>query len=220
MVKDPGVLPLRVYKKLIGEGSVVVDCRNKDQFTAGFIPGSIFLGVEHGNEKWAERLIPKEEPLLLLAPEGEEEKTATSLIKTGFSEVRGALKGGFPAWKAAGEPIDMLIEIDSDELALDIPFDDDLLVVDVRESDEFDKTHIRKAVHLPLSEMTDVMHIASLDEGANIYVHDDKVYESLIAASLLKRHGYERVRIIADPWEKIRKNSKIDKAKKPADSTK
>ena len=48
------------------------------------------------------------------------------LARVGFDNVEGYLKGGFDAWKNAGEPIDIIIEVDADELGMDIPFDDNL----------------------------------------------------------------------------------------------
>ena len=51
------------------------------------------------------------------------------LARVGFNNVNGYVAGGFEAWKAAGEPIDMIINIEADELAMDIPFDENLVVL-------------------------------------------------------------------------------------------
>jgi hypothetical protein len=36
--------------------------------------------------------------------------------------------GGFPSWKKIGEPIDLIVGVEHDELAMDIPFDEKLVV--------------------------------------------------------------------------------------------
>jgi rhodanese-related sulfurtransferase len=64
--------------------------------------------------------------------------------------VIGYVDGGFEKWKAAGEAVDMIIDIEADELAMDIPFDQNLVVVDVRKPAEFADGHVKNALNLPL----------------------------------------------------------------------
>jgi 3-mercaptopyruvate sulfurtransferase SseA len=44
----------------------------------------------------------------------------------GIDNVLGYLEGGFEAWRDAGEEIDLIIDIEPDELAMDIPHDSKL----------------------------------------------------------------------------------------------
>ena len=106
----------------------------------------------------------------------------------------GYLSGGFQAWKEAGEPIDMIIDVEPDELAMDLPFDDRLLVIDVRRETEFADGHIRNAVNIPLEEMTDPVNLANIEDEHNVYLHCAGGYRSVIAASLLKRQGLHNLR--------------------------
>ena len=135
------------------------------------------------------------------------------LARVGFDNVEGYLKGGFEAWKNAGEIIDILIQVDADELAMDIPFDDNLTVLDVRNENEFAEGHVKDAMNLPLSHMTDLSQIARLEENQNIYVHCGGGYRSVIASSLLKRQGYHNLRNVFGGWAKIKeqKNIKTEK---------
>lgn len=215
MQHTPEILIPQDFKKLITNGYGIVDCRDGHEFVAGYIPNSIFLGSVQEIERWAATILPPADPLLLVLPDTVDGKrNIDSFKKAGIPQIKGILKGGFSAWEKSGEPVDMLIEIDSDELALDIRFDDDLLVVDVREKDEYDHEHIRGAVAVPLSELGDVARIAVLDETANIYLHGNKVSESLLAASVLKKHGYDRVHVLSEPWESIRRNTKMGRTVK------
>ena len=81
---------------------------------------------------------------------GKEEETIVRLARVGFDNVEGYLEGGFEAWKNAGETIDIIIEVDADELAMDIPYDDNLMVLDVRNENEFAEGHVKDAMNLPL----------------------------------------------------------------------
>jgi len=131
------------------------------------------------------------------------------LARVGFEKVEGFLKGGFEAWEKAGEKKDLIIDIEPDELAMDIPFDDNLTVLDVRKFIEFAEGHVKDAVNLPLAEMTDVAQIANLEENQNIYVHCAGGYRSTIAISLLKRQGYHNVRNVLGGWNQIKEQKSI-----------
>ena len=154
--------------------------------------------------------MPFDKPIVLICDKGKEEETLVRLARVGFENVEGYLKGGFEEWKKSGERIDLVINIDADELAMDIPFDDRLTVLDVRRFNEFANGHVKGAVNLPLAEMTDVAQIAQLEEDQNIYVHCHSGYRSVIAASLLKQQGYHNLRNVSGGWEKIKEQENIN----------
>ncbi|HXS58844.1 MAG TPA: rhodanese-like domain-containing protein [Hanamia sp.] len=217
-VKSKGLTPLSVedLKSKIKEGFVVLDTRNAEEFTNGFVPGSIFIGLEGRFAEWAGTLLSFKNPILLVTAPGMEEETLIRLARVGFDNVEGYLKGGFDAWKNAGEKIDLVIDVEADELAMDLPFDDKLLVVDVRKPNEFIEGHVKDSLNIPLSEMTDVAQIAHLEEDQNIYVHCAGGYRSVIAASLLKQQGYHNLRNVLGGWGKIKEQKSISTEKEPS----
>ncbi len=210
-VKRKGLTPLNVaqFKQKIDKDLIVLDTRIAEEFSKGFIPGSVFIGLEGRFAEWAGSLLPFHQRLLLVTDEGKEEETIVRLARVGFDNVEGYLKGGFAAWKGAGETTDMIIEVDADELAMDLPFDDNLTVVDVRNENEFAEGHVKDAMSFPLSDMTDMAQIARLEENQNIYVHCGSGYRSVIASSLLKRQGYHNIRNVVDGWAKIKEQKNI-----------
>ena len=127
----------------------------------------------------------------------------------GFANVAGYVNGGFEAWKKAGEEVDMVINVEADELAMDIPFDDKLLVVDVRKPTEFAEGHVKNAMSLPLNEMSDPINLSEFEEDQNIYVHCQGGYRSLIASSILKRQGIHNIRNVVGGYKKISEQKKI-----------
>ena len=131
----------------------------------------------------------------------------------GFENVEGYLEGGFEAWKKAGEKIDLIINVEADELAMDIPFDKNLLIVDVRRYNEFAEGHVKDAINISLDEMVDVAQIAQLEENQNIYLHCAGGYRSVIAASLLKRQGYHNLRNVLGGYAKIKEQKTIQTEK-------
>jgi rhodanese-related sulfurtransferase len=127
----------------------------------------------------------------------------------------GYLDGGFETWKSAGEPIDIIVDIEPDELMMDIPFDPNLLVVDVRKEAEFGDGHLPDAHNLPLDTMNDIVELANLEETQNLYVHCAGGYRSVIACSLLKRHGFHNIRNVLGGWEKIKELENVKIVKEP-----
>lgn len=202
-------LDLDIFKEKIKEGCIILDSRPATEFTTVFIPGSVSIGLGGQFEEWAELLISSKTGLIFIAPEGREEETAKKLFNAGIRNIEGYLEGGVETWLNGGEKIDMIIDIEADELAMDLPFDPNLKVVDVREYSEFSKGHVRDAINLPLDEMADLAQIASLEDDQNLYVHCSDGYRSVTAASLLKREGYHSVRNILGGWEKIKEEKNI-----------
>ena len=189
--------------------TIILDTRNAENFINGFITGSIFIGLEGRFAEWAGSLLPFDKPLLLVTDIGKEEETIIRLARVGFSNFVGYLDGGFEAWVNAGEKIDMIISVEADELAMDLPFDKNLLAVDVRKEIEFAEEHIKDAINMPLNDMTDLALIAGLEEDQNIYVYCGGGYRSLIASSLMKRQGIHNLRNVEGGWEKIKEQKKI-----------
>jgi hydroxyacylglutathione hydrolase len=211
-VKLKGLTGLTVaeFKKKIKENVIILDTRNETVFTQGFIPGSIFIGLEGRFAEWAGTLISFQQRIILVTETGKEEETIIRLARVGFDKVEGYLQGGFEAWKDAGEEIDMIIDVEADELALDLKHDPKLTVIDVRRETEFGDGHIKNAVNLPLSDMTDVAQLANFEENQNLYVHCGGGYRSIIAASLMKRQGYHNLRNILGGWNKIKEEKNIE----------
>lgn len=211
-IKTKGLTPLTVkdFKEKIKENVVVLDTRKVTEFTNGFIPGSIFIGLEGRFAEWAGTLLPFHQPIILVTDKGMEEETIIRMARVGFDKVEGYLKGGFEEWKKAGEKIDLIIDVEADELALDIKHDPKLTVLDVRRETEFGDGHIKNAINLPLSDMSDIAQIANFEDDQNLYIHCAGGYRSVIAASLMKRHGYHNLRNVLGGWGKIKEEKNIN----------
>ena len=139
-----------------------------------------------------------------------ETESLIRLARVGFERIKGYLAGGFDAWKDAGEQIDMIIDVEPDEMAMDLPFDENMVIVDVRRETEFADGHLSGALNIPLEEMTDPASMANFMETQNLYVHCAGGYRSVIASSLLKRQGIHNLRNIVGGWNKIQELEKVE----------
>ena len=182
---------------------IILDTRNATLFTQGFIPGAISIGLEGRFAEFAGSILPFDKAILLVCEPGTEKESIVRLARVGFENMIGHLAGGFDAWAKAGEPIDLIIDVEADELAMDLPFDPNMVIVDVRKTSEFDKGHIKEALTIPLDELTDPASMANFDDNQNIYIHCAGGYRSVIASSLIKRQGIHNIRNVVGGFKAI-----------------
>jgi glyoxylase-like metal-dependent hydrolase (beta-lactamase superfamily II)/rhodanese-related sulfurtransferase len=207
--KGTKALSVEAFKALMNDDVIILDSRHATEFTPGFIPGSIFIGLEGRFAEWAGSILSFDKSILLVTAPGKEEETVVRLSRVGFDKMSGYLKGGFEAWKNANEKVDLIIDVEPDELLMDIPHDPNLLIVDVRREMEFADGHLADAVNLPLGEITDVAQIANFEDNQNLYIHCAGGYRSVIASSLLKRQGIHNLRNVLGGWNKIKEQEKV-----------
>lgn len=205
LAKGLQALDIPAFKLAIKQANTfILDTRHATLFTQGFIPGSISIGLEGRFAEWAGSLLPFDQHIVLVTEPGKEKESIIRLTRVGFDKIIGYLDGGYDAWVNAGERIDMIVDVEADELAMDLPFDENLVVVDVRKETEFGNGHVKDAVNIPLNEMMDPGSMANLEEHHNIYVHCAGGYRSVIAASLIKRQGIHNLRNVLGGWNKIK----------------
>jgi hydroxyacylglutathione hydrolase len=196
--------------KIAGGDVILLDTRPAAVFTLGFVPGSIFIGLEGRFAEWAGSLLPFNKEIILVTEPGKQKETVIRLARVGLDKTAGYLAGGFEAWKTAGEPIDLVIDVEADELMMDLPFDDKLVVADVRRETEFADGHLKEAVNLPLNELTDPGSMANIEDTQNLYVHCAGGYRSVIAISLMKRQGIHNLRNVVGGWGKIKEQPGVE----------
>lgn len=213
MKKGTQGLSIDEFKQKVKAGAVILDTRNVAEFTQEFVPGSISVGLEGRFAEWAGSILPFDSELVLVTEEGKEEETVTRLARVGLDKTVGFLKGGLAVWKTAGEPIDMIIDIEPDEFAMDLPHDENIEVLDVRKPSEFEAGHVKGAYNAPLNTLTDVVQVALINTDANLYVHCAGGYRSVIAASLLKRQGFHNLRNILGGYGKMKEIDTIPMVK-------
>jgi glyoxylase-like metal-dependent hydrolase (beta-lactamase superfamily II)/rhodanese-related sulfurtransferase len=203
-------LTIDEFKKFIISDAIILDTRKANVFTEGFIPGSVSIGLEGRFAEWAGSLLPFDQTIVMVTDPGREKESVVRLARVGFDEISGYLDGGFEAWKKAGEEIDLIINVEPDELAMDLPFDDNLVVIDVRKPTEFAEGHLGEAVNIPLNDLADAVSMASVTDEDNLYIHCGGGYRSVIAASLFKRQGIHNLRNVTGGWNKIKNLEKVE----------
>jgi hydroxyacylglutathione hydrolase len=171
--------------------ALIIDTRKPDAFGKGFIPRSIFIGIDGDFAPWVGTLVRDiQQEILIVADEGREEEVVRRLARVGYDNVLGYLQGGIEAWKASGRETDEIDTVSAEEFA-EIYKRNNLIIKDVRKTSEFETGHIKDAENIPLAQISELM--TEFDKEEPNYVHCAGGYRSMVAASILKSRGYHNV---------------------------
>jgi len=191
------------FKNLINDNTVILDVRNQNEFKKGFIPGSIFIGLNGAFAPWVGSIIKDiSTKLLLVCDEGQEQEAIMRLSRVGFDNCLGYLAGGFSTWLNNDCKYETIETIDSDSLLKII---DDINLIDVRKLSERDNGYLSASKSIPLDDFENELSEINSDEKN--YIHCAGGYRSVIACSILKRNDYDSVVDVAGGFSSIRKSN-------------
>jgi hydroxyacylglutathione hydrolase len=191
-------------KQEIEKGALVIDTRNVEEFIKGFVPGSLFIGLDGTYAVWVGTLVDINTPLVVVAQDGREREAILRLARVGYENVTGYLEGGIASWKAAGMPVDTIESIDPEAFAAEIKDGNTSVILDVRRPGEFGNGHVKDALHLCLSNFSDTKNLTQLKPEEPYFLHCQSGYRSIIAASILKAKGFSKLTNVRGGWMKIK----------------
>lgn len=174
-------------------GALVLDVRKEKDFIKAHIPNSIFIGLHGSFAPWVGALITDlKQPILLVTPKGKEEEAVTRLSRVGYDNTLGYLEGGIEAWEASGKDVETVTSITADDFAKDFKTKK-VNVLDVRKDGEYKSEHLKgeQVQHFALDFINDNMN--TIDKNNTYYLHCAGGYRSLIATSILKARGFDKL---------------------------
>ncbi len=186
-----------VARDLPGRHLVLVDVRSADDFARGHIPGAVSAPIS-GLDALKKNLPEKKNtPIVVFGPEGE--KTARTIISWGYRGVA-LLPASLDEWRKGGGTVESgrgearivfipkprpgVIGIDEFRK---MAAGNRVVLIDVRNPDEFEQGHVDGAVNIPLDELGD--QIASLKAGKEYIVYCNTGSRAEMAYSQLVNHG-------------------------------
>jgi len=191
LAREMNPLTLDAVLALQSEGAQVLDTRDPDEFAAAHLTGSINIGLGGQYATWAGSLLDRTHPIAIIADPGRENESAVRLGRIGFDHIAGYLQNGLQS--LAARP-----ELFSSNERLSVQFARELLsssqpplAIDVRAPGERLQKHIGGSMSIPLNRLTE--NFDSLPKERTLLLYCAGGYRSSIAASLLKRGGFESV---------------------------
>lgn len=188
--------------------ALVLDVREAQTFAKGLIPNAINIGIEGQFASWVGTLIPDlKQPILLVAEAGKEEEAITRLARVGYDNCIGYLQGGMKAWKEAGKEVDTVTSISAEDFSGLLAENQALTAFDVRKKSEYDSEHVIGVENLPLDFLNDNM--AQINPAKTYYIHCAGGYRSMIAVSILKARGFDKLIDVAGGFAAIKAVGKL-----------
>ncbi|MBL6647962.1 MAG: MBL fold metallo-hydrolase [Flavobacteriaceae bacterium] len=196
-------LDLLKFKELNdSDDTIVIDVRNQNDFKKGFVPCSVFIGLNGAFAPWVGSIIKDiNKKILLICDHGKEKEAIVRLSRVGFDNCLGFLDGGFQNWMSENE-FDTIESIDSDNLSHIV---DSINLVDVRKFSERSNGFLKNTISIPLDLFQ--VNLNGLDKNKKYYVHCAGGYRSMIACSILKRNGFNSTIDVTGGFSAIRNSN-------------
>ncbi len=189
-------------------GALILDTRDPEVFTKGFIPNSVNIGIDGSFAVWVGAMIPDvKQEILVITDEGKEEEVITRLARVGYDHALGYLKGGIEAWKGAGHEVDQISQVTVAELAKIKENNPEINILDVRKNSEYLSEHVVDAENTPLDYLNDSM--VKINRDKTYYVHCAGGYRSMIFSSALRARGFNNLIDIAGGFKAIKESEKF-----------
>ena len=166
-------------EEVLAQGQLVVDTRPAADFAASHRHGTLNIPLNGSFLTWAGWLIPYDRDFFVISDRIEDVKRALALI--GIDRIAGDYS------EFAGRGGESVPQMSVEDLANK----DGVVIVDVRNDNEWNEGHIPNARHIPLGQLA--MRINELPAGGDIVVHCQGGGRSSIAASLLQKLGRKNV---------------------------
>jgi hydroxyacylglutathione hydrolase len=170
-------------------GTVVVDARACDAFSAQHIPGSISISTLGNFPTFAGWVLDPEALLLLVCDTpAHAEETVKAARMVSENAVVGYLPGGLFGWAMAGLPSTGFRHLFPLELKELLRSGDPVQLVDVRAPGEYARGTIEGAVNIPAPSLR--TRFSELDSRMETILFCSSGHRSSLAASLLERRGF------------------------------
>ncbi len=168
---------------------LVLDTRTPDLFSQGHIPGALNIGLNGTFAVWVGTLISNlDTPILLVCDTDKEEESVLRLARVGYENVRGFLKGGMQSWRDADQNESLVSNVCPVDFRMN---PEGKTILDVRTPAEYEAGHFEGAINYPLATLQ--ANHSDLNQSDQYYVYCKSGYRSVVASSILKAHGFERI---------------------------
>ncbi len=192
-------LSLSDFKIQVENGALILDVRNQTDFVKGFIPNSLFIGLDGTFAMWVGALIEDiHQKIVLVVDEGRSEEAVTRLARVGYDNAVGYLEGGINAYTKELSTIKSISAAQYATL-------ENTSTIDVRKPGEYLSEHVLNAIHHPLDYM--LSELDKIETSMQHHIHCAGGYRSVIAISLLMQHGYTDLVNVEGGYDAIKETS-------------
>tara|TARA_B100001250_G_scaffold372844_1_gene358607 strand:- start:3038 stop:4402 length:1365 start_codon:yes stop_codon:yes gene_type:complete len=190
-------------KTWINKNVVLLDVRMPNDFEKSFIPGSINIGKTGMFAPWVGNIISPKSNIIIICYPNEECEIISRLARIGYHKVVGYVHG-IIEWKLANNELDSVESIHpTKEIVND---NKKQIILDVRKHSELESGFVKDSIHIPLSQIENQYH--NIKKSKEYWIYCAGGYRSMIACSILKSKGYNKIKNIYGGFSAIARNVK------------
>jgi len=172
---------------------LVIDTRTKELYAEeGTVPGAWYIGVDGSFAPWVGSLIKDiDQKIIFIGDEARINEIVTRFSRVGYDNTLGYLEGGITNWKGHGFEVDTIGSISAASFVKKLNEGSMEVALDVRKESEYLSEHVVDVDNFPL----DFIHsnFAEIKPDKEYFLHCASGYRSLIAASIFRANGVEKV---------------------------
>ena len=196
-VPQPKQLTQKEFQAAMAKGIKVIDTRQKQDFAAGYIPGTLNIQNNNAFPTWMGWFVSYDEPFILIAPEEEMETLTRMLMRIGLDNIYGYVPD-VSVWKELGHELDTEEIISLSELK-SLLEKGDTQVVDLRGAAEYKSGHLEGAGNVFVGTLE--ANLDKVNKDRAVVVHCKTGDRSAIGYSILARHGFRNVKNYLNGFE-------------------
>jgi len=179
-----------------GQDLIILDVQTRENNNQASIPMALSIPLAELSDRTNE--LPKNKEIIVVdSGEGCEscQRGAEILLDSGFTDIK-KLDGGVTGWADAGYPITMgqdvtFKNVNAKGLQNKREAGEEIIILDVREQEEYQQGHIPAAVYVPFAGIT--KNINAYPKDKEIIIYDKVGNRSEIATKQFVREGYTNV---------------------------
>lgn len=174
-------------KAAMASGVKLIDARNKSDFAEGFIPGSINIQGNNAFATWMGWFVDYKEQFMLVTTDAQIEDLTRKLMRIGLDNVLGYVSDV----NSLGIELEKTDIIDIEEFKTYLNRDD-VQVIDLRNSTEYNSGHIAGVPQVFIGTLP--QNLDKISSEKPLVIHCQSGDRATIGYSLLKKFGYKNVK--------------------------
>lgn len=212
-VPKPERLSKEEFRAAMVKGVKVIDTRQKKDFAAGYIPGTLNIQHNKAFPTWMGWFVNYDEPFILIAQEDQHDELVRMLMRIGLDNLAGYVPD-VSIWKELGNELETEEIISLDEMK-ELVKRDDVQIVDLRGAAEYKAGHLEGADNVFVGTLPENLDKISKDK--QVVVHCKSGDRAAIGYSILAKNGFKNVKNYLNSYDEwVRNGNPVVREDEPA----
>lgn len=192
-VPKPRPLNTKEFAAHMAGGVLAVDIRSPEAVAGAHIPGSLAIPCDMLPSFAGWYLSYGGSIALVAADYGDAQTAVRHLARLGYDTVVGFLDEGLHAWEVSGRDYGTIPALHAKELQARMQASQPFVLLDVRARDEVEEARLPDGTHIYVGELPERLRDIPADRPITTFCGSGQ--RAIIAASILKRHGFKDVEV-------------------------